>query len=254
MLSKNDIKNIKSLELKKFRDEKRLFVAEGHKLVGELLGVFKCVLLVATDEWLGSRKRIPAERIESVTADELKRASLLRSPQDVLGVFCMPDDHSTVKEAAAKNLVLALDDVQNPGNLGTIMRIADWFGIKDIFCSKATVDIFNPKAVQATMGAVARVKIHYTDLAKELSALPSSIPVYGTFLEGDIIYDTQLSANGVIIMGNEGNGISKEVGKTVSRKLYIPNWPAGAATSESLNVAIATAIVCSEFRRRCGNA
>ena len=254
MLSKNDIKNIKSLELKKFRDEKRLFVAEGHKLVGELLGVFKCVLLVATDEWLGSRKRIPAERIESVNADELKRASLLRSPQDVLGVFCMPDDHSTVKEAAAKNLVLALDDVQDPGNLGTIMRIADWFGIKDIFCSKATADIFNPKAVQATMGAVARVKIHYTDLAKELSALPSSIPVYGTFLEGDIIYDTQLSANGVIIMGNEGNGISKEVGKTVSRKLYIPNWPAGAATSESLNVAIATAIVCSEFRRRCGNA
>ena len=254
MLSKNDIKNIKSLELKKFRDEKRLFVAEGHKLVGELLGVFKCVLLVATDEWLGSRKRIPAERIESVTADELKRASLLRSPQDVLGVFCMPDDHSTVKEAAAKNLVLALDDVQDPGNLGTIMRIADWFGIKDIFCSKATADIFNPKAVQATMGAVARVKIHYTDLAKELSALPSSIPVYGTFLEGDIIYDTQLSANGVIIMGNEGNGIGKEVGKTVNRKLYIPNWPAGAATSESLNVAIATAIVCSEFRRRCGNA
>ena len=254
MLSKNDIKNIKSLELKKFRDEKRLFVAEGHKLVGELLGVFKCVLLVATDEWLGSRKRIPAERIESVTADELKRASLLRSPQDVLGVFCMSDDHSTVKEAAAKNLVLALDDVQDPGNLGTIMRIADWFGIKDIFCSKATADIFNPKAVQATMGAVARVKIHYTDLAKELSALPSSIPVYGTFLEGDIIYDTQLSANGVIIMGNEGNGISKEVSKTVNRKLYIPNWPAGAATSESLNVAIATAIVCSEFRRRCGNA
>ena len=254
MLSKNDIKNIKSLELKKFRDEKRLFVAEGHKLVGELLGVFKCVLLVATDEWLGSRKRIPAERIESVTADELKRASLLCSPQDVLGVFCMPDDHSTVKEAAAKNLVLALDDVQDPGNLGTIMRIADWFGIKDIFCSKATADIFNPKAVQATMGAVARVKIHYTDLAKELSALPSSIPVYGTFLEGDIIYDTQLSANGVIIMGNEGNGIGKEVGKTVNRKLYIPNWPAGAATSESLNVAIATAIVCSEFRRRCGNA
>ena len=254
MLSKNDIKNIKSLELKKFRDEKRLFVAEGHKLVGELLGVFKCVLLVATDEWLASRKRIPAERIESVTADELKRASLLRSPQDVLGVFCMPDEHRTIKEAAAKNLVLALDDVQDPGNLGTIMRIADWFGIKDIFCSKASADIFNPKAVQATMGAVARVKIHYTDLAGELSSLPSSIPVYGTFLEGDIIYDTQLSANGVIIMGNEGNGIGKEVGKTVNRKLYIPNWPAGAATSESLNVAIATAIVCSEFRRRCGNA
>lgn len=250
MLSKNDIKNIKSLELKKFRDEKRLFVAEGHKLVGELLGVFKCVLLVATDEWLAGHGRIPADRIEAVTADELKRASLLRSPQDVLAVFCIPDDKSAMKEAAAKNLVLALDDVQDPGNLGTIMRIADWFGIKDIFCSKGTADIYNPKAVQATMGAISRVKIHYTELAKEIASLPASVPVYGTFLEGDIIYDTELSGNGVIIMGNEGNGISREVGKTVNRKLYIPNWPAGAATSESLNVAIATAIVCSEFRRR----
>ncbi len=254
MLSKNDIKNIKSLELKKFRDEKRLFVAEGHKLVGELLGVFKCVLLVATDEWLARQRRIPADRIEAVTADELKRASLLRSPQDVLAVFCMPDERLTMKEAAAKNLVLALDDVQDPGNLGTIMRIADWFGIKDIFCSKGTADIFNPKAVQATMGAISRVKIHYTDLVKEITALPASVPIYGTFLDGEIIYDTNLSDNGVIIMGNEGNGISREVGKTVNCKLYIPNWPAGAATSESLNVAIATAIVCSEFRRRCGNA
>lgn len=250
MLSKNDIKNIKSLELKKFRDEKRLFVAEGHKLVGELLGVFRCVLLVATDEWLAGHGRIPADRIEAVTADELKRASLLRSPQDVLAVFCIPDDKSAMKEAAAKNLVLALDDVQDPGNLGTIMRIADWFGIKDIFCSKGTADIYNPKAVQATMGAISRVKIHYTELAKEIASLPASVPVYGTFLEGDIIYDTELSGNGVIIMGNEGNGISREVGKTINRKLYIPNWPAGAATSESLNVAIATAIVCSEFRRR----
>ena len=250
MLSKNDIKNIKSLELKKFRDEKRLFVAEGHKLVGELLGVFKCVLLVATDEWLAGHGRIPADRVEAVTADELKRASLLRSPQDVLAVFCIPDDKSAIKEAAAKNLVLALDDVQDPGNLGTIMRIADWFGIKDIFCSKGTADIYNPKAVQATMGAISRVKIHYTELAKEIASLPASVPVYGTFLEGDIIYDTELSGNGVIIMGNEGNGISREVGKSVNRKLYIPNWPAGAATSESLNVAIATAIVCSEFRRR----
>ena len=250
MLSKNDIKNIKSLELKKFRDEKGLFVAEGHKLVGELLGVFKCVLLVATDEWLAGHGRIPADRVEAVTADELKKASLLRSPQDVLAVFCIPEDRQTMKEAASENLVLALDDVQDPGNLGTIIRIADWFGIKDIFCSKGTADVFNPKAVQATMGAIARVKIHYNDLVKEISALPASVPVYGTYLDGETIYDTQLSDNGVIIMGNEGNGISKEVGKTVNHKLYIPNWPAGAATSESLNVAIATAIVCSEFRRR----
>lgn len=250
MLSKNDIKNIKSLEHKKFRDEKGLFIAEGHKLVGELLGVFRCVLLAATDEWIENHGRIPAERVETVTSDELKRASLLRSPQDVLAVFSIPDDQETMKSVATGNLVLALDDVQDPGNMGTIVRIADWFGIKDIFCSRGTADIFNPKAVQATMGALARVRIHYTDLVKEISTLPASVPIYGTFLDGQTIYDTKLSGNGVIIMGNEGNGISPEVGKTVNRRLYIPNWPAGAVTSESLNVAIATAIVCSEFRRR----
>ena len=250
MLSKNDIKNIKSLEQKKFRDEKGLFVAEGHKLVGELLGVFKCVLVAGTQEWISSRKSIPAQRVETVTPDELKRASLLRSPQDVLAVFCIPDGTASLAEVSAKSLVLALDDVQDPGNLGTIVRIADWFGIKDIFCSKATADIYNPKAVQATMGAISRVRLHYTNLAGELSKLPQSTPIYGTYLNGDTIYDTQLSPNGVIIMGNEGNGIGPEVGKSVNRRLYIPNWPAGAATSESLNVAIATAIVCSEFRRR----
>ena len=250
MLSKNDIKNIKSLEQKKFRDEKGLFVAEGHKLVGELLGVFKCVLIAATQEWIASHNSIPAQRVECVTAEELKRASLLRTPQDVLAVFYIPQSTASLSQAVSKNLVLALDDVQDPGNLGTIVRIADWFGIKDIFCSKGTADIYNPKAVQATMGAISRVRLHYTDLAKDLSALPKPTPIYGTYLNGDTIYDTELSPHGVIIMGNEGNGIGPEVGKTVNRRLYIPNWPKGAATSESLNVAIATAIVCSEFRRR----
>jgi len=250
MLSKNDIKNIKSLEQKKFRDEKNLFVAEGHKLVGELLGIFDCTLLVATSQWAETRKNLPANRVEVVTPDELKRASLLRSPQDVLAVFRIPQKEVSMSSATSKNLVLALDDVQDPGNLGTIVRIADWFGIKDIFCSKGTADIYNPKAVQATMGAIARVSLHYTNLATEIRKLPTSVPVYGTYLDGETIYKTSLSDNGVIIMGNEGNGISPEVSKTVNRKLYIPNWPAGAATSESLNVAIATAIVCSEFRRR----
>lgn len=250
MLSKNDIKIIKSLELKKFRTEKGLFVAEGHKTVGEFLGRFECILLVATQDWLDSRKSIPAQRIETVTADELKRASLLQNPQNVLAVFRIPANDISLSDAAAGNLVLALDDIQDPGNLGTIVRIADWFGIKDIFCSKGTADIYNPKAVQATMGALARVNVHYTDLKQSLDSLPAKVPVYGTFLEGEIIYDTTLSANGVIIMGNEGNGISNEIKQAVTRKLYIPNWPQGAPTSESLNVAIATAVVCSEFRRR----
>ena len=249
MLSKNDIKNIKSLEQKKFREEKRLFVAEGHKLVGDLLSKFDCVLLAATPDWkpLGNFR---AERKEEITPDELKRASLLRSPQDVLAVFRIPDYSTDMATEAAKSLVLALDDIQDPGNLGTIVRIADWFGIKDIFCSSGTADIYNPKAVQATMGALARVRVHYTDLLKEISHMPFGIPVYGTFLDGETIYSTPLSENGVIIMGNEGNGISREIAAKVNRRLFIPNWPAGAATSESLNVAVATAIVCSEFRRR----
>ncbi len=250
MLSKNDIKNIKSLEHKKFRTEKGLFIAEGHKTVLELTGKFSCTLLAATQDWLDCHRNIPAERIESVTTDELKRASLLQSPQDVLAVFRIPKSEIKMSDTAQNNLVLALDDVQDPGNLGTIIRLADWFGIKDVFCSKGTADIYNPKAVQATMGALARVRVHYTDLKQSIKELPESVPVYGTFLDGEIIYDTKLSANGVIIMGNEGNGITPEIKQSVTHKLYIPNWPKGAPTSESLNVAIATAIVCSEFRRR----
>ena len=250
MLSKNDIKNIKSLEQKKFRTEKGLFIAQGHKLVGELLGKFECVLLAATSDWMQTRRSIPAARVETVTPDELKRASLQQAPQDVLAVFRIPQDSTTLSAAASANLVLALDDVQDPGNLGTIVRIADWFGIKHIFCSKATADIYNPKAIQATMGAIARVSVHYTDLGRDINGLPRTTPVYGTCLEGDIIYDTQLTENGVIVMGNEGNGIGPVVAAAVNRKLYIPNWPQGAKTSESLNVAIATAVVCSEFRRR----
>lgn len=253
MLSKNDIKIIKSLEQKKFRMERGLFIAEGPKLVGDLLGKFSCVLLAATRSWLESRKSINAQRIEAVSPDELKRASLLQNPQDVIAVFSIPNSDVKLPTAASENLVLALDDVQDPGNLGTIVRIADWFGINNIFCSRGTADIYNPKAVQATMGAISRVRVHYTDLAETIKSLPSSIPVYGTFLDGDIIYDTALTGNGVIIMGNEGNGISAEIERIISHRLYIPNWPAGAPTSESLNVAVATSIVCSEFRRRNRN-
>ena len=251
MLSKNDIKNIKSLEKKKFRDEKQLFVAEGHKLAGELLGVFDCVLLAATREWTASRGDIPAERIETITPDELERASLLRSPQDVLAVFRIPDNRMTMLSVASRNLVLALDGIQDPGNLGTIVRIADWFGIRNVFCSPDCADIYGPKAIQSTMGAIARVRLSYVDLPEAISALPSGTPVYGTFLDGEDIYRRDLTSNGVIIMGNEGNGIRPSVGSLVKERLYIPSWPADGATSESLNVAAATAVICAEFRRRC---
>lgn len=252
MLSRNDIRTIKSLEHKKFRAETGLFAAEGHRLVGDLLGHFHCVLLVATSGWLDSNRNVKADRTECVSKEELRKASLMQNPQDVLALFKIPEYCTDLNTAASDNLVLALDDIQDPGNLGTIVRIADWFGINDIFCSSGTADIFNPKSVQATMGAIARVRLHYTDLEAALDSLSETIPVYGTLLDGNDMYSKELSANGVIVMGNEGNGISPEIRRKVSEKLFIPNWPRGAETSESLNVAVATAIVCSEFRRRIG--
>ncbi len=149
------------------------------------------------------------------------------------------------------HLVLAMDDVQNPGNMGTIIRLADWFGITDIICSKASADCFNPKVVQATMGAILRVRVHYTELCPLLErAAKEGMPVYGTFLEGENIYRSELANEGIIVMGNEGRGISKEVAHIVNRKLFIPPYPADCRTSESLNVAMATGIICNEFRRR----
>ena len=153
------------------------------------------------------------------------------------------------ESSLASNLVIALDRVQDPGNLGTIMRIADWFGITDIICSLDTVDVYNPKVVQATMGAISRVKVHYLDLANLIKQNPN-IPVYGTFLDGRNIYETSLTPHGIVVMGNEGQGISNEIGALIKRRLFIPSYPQERPTSESLNVGMATAITIAEFRRR----
>lgn len=248
MLSKNKIKYIHSLELKKNRKEEQAFVAEGHKLVGDLLGHFPCRLLVATRAWLDRNPDVEAMEIIEVNQEELTRASLLKTPQEVLAVFEQPE-YSIQPEVVERSLCLALDDVQDPGNLGTIIRLADWFGIEHIFCSLGTVDVYNPKTVQATMGALARVKLHYVDLPSIIASMPS-VPIYGTFLDGNNIYAETLSVNGLIIMGNEGKGVSPEVAKLVNKRLYVPNYPSERVTSESLNVAVATAVVCAEFRRR----
>ena len=248
MLSKNKIKYIHSLELKKNRKEEQAFVAEGHKLVGDLLGHFPCRLLVATRAWLDRNPDVEAMEIIEVNQEELTRASLLKTPQEVLAVFEQPE-YSIQPEVVERSLCLALDDVQDPGNLGTIIRLADWFGIEHIFCSLGTVDVYNPKTVQATMGALARVKLHYVDLPSIIASMPS-VPIYGTFLDGNNIYAETLSVNGLIIMGNEGKGVSPEVSKLVNKRLYVPNYPSERVTSESLNVAVATAVVCAEFRRR----
>ena len=248
MLSKNKIKYIRSLELKKNRKEEKVFVAAGHKLVGDLMGHFPCRLLAGTAGWFSSHPDCHADEMIEVEQEELSRASLQKTPQEVLAIFEQPVYESDSK-VISESLCLALDNVQDPGNLGTIVRLADWFGIEDIFCSAGTVDIFNPKTVQATMGAIARVRVHYCDLPELISSL-KGIPVYGTFLNGNIIYSETLSANGLIVMGNEGNGVSTEVEALINKRLYIPNYPHERETSESLNVAIATAVVCAEFRRR----
>jgi TrmH family RNA methyltransferase len=251
MLSKNKIKYILSLSHKKQRKETGLFVAEGNKLVSDLLPLFPCRLLVCTEEFRNEYPFIRADEIIITSKENIKKVSQLNTPQSVLAVFEQP--HYTLsREELGNNLTLVLDTIQDPGNLGTIIRIADWFGIKNVVCSPDTADAFNPKVVQSTMGAIGRVKVHYCVLEAFLEDI-RNLPVYGTFLEGESIYDAELSPAGIILMGNEGNGISSGLKKYVTQKIFIPGYPLGTVTSESLNVAVATGITCSEFRRRSGS-
>lgn len=237
MISKNQIKFVRQLEQKKYRKKEGLFVAEGPKVVGDLLRAgFKAHTIFATSEWESQ-----GQTLQEVSDEELRRVSFLQHPQRVLALFFIP----TESVPSVSSLSLALDDVQDPGNLGTIIRIADWFGIDTIYCSENTADAWSPKVVQATMGSIARVNIIYTDLQELISK--AQVPVYGTLLDGQDIYTQELSKEGIIVMGNEGNGISAPIRKLINRKLLIPQFHEGP---ESLNVAIATAITCSEFRRR----
>ena len=238
------------MQMKKFRDELGLFVAEGDKCVEELQKGFELVSLYREGE-NASRK-------------EIDQMSGLQTPQGTIGVF--RKGRRDYVRCTKENLILALDGVQNPGNLGTIIRTCDWFGVRDIVCSHDTADCYNPKVVQATMGALVRVRVQYTDLAEWLKAVSSQhsdVRIYGTLLEGKDMYEelsairNQLSAEGsklkaessIIIMGNEGNGISEEVRAMVTHPIRIPSYPKDAETSESLNVSIATAIVLAEFRK-----
>ncbi len=249
MITKNQIKFLQSLSRKKGRVESGCFLAEGNRLVEDTLGVFVCRMLLATPEWLSVHKVAGLPVVIEVSREELAKASQQTTPQEVLAVYEMPR-HEYDEATLGDDLSLVLDTVQDPGNLGTIIRIADWMGIRHIFCSPETADVYNPKVVQATMGALARVAVHYLPLEPFVQRLATRMPVYGTFLDGENIYDVPLARNGLIVMGNEGNGVSPELQRLVTRKLYIPNFPVGAPTSESLNVAVATAITCAEFRRR----
>ena len=239
-LSKNQIKWVRSLQQKKQRDAEGVFVAEGHKCVEELRGAFELVLLVTPD---------------NATEVEIAQMSNLRTPQGVIGVFKRRGDEAKGErqEARGEELVVALDGVQDPGNLGTIIRTCDWFGVHDIYCSNDTADCYNPKVVQATMGALARVRVHYINIEEYLQQMrEAGVPIYGTLLEGGNMYKDGAIANkqkGVIIMGSEGNGISRAIRELITHPIRIPSFPENAETSESLNVGIATAIVLAEFRR-----
>lgn len=246
-------KTVASLGKAKYRRELGLFVAEGVKCAGDLMDGFDCEMIFASTAWLEEHPDIVShtKNVYAATRADLERMTQLSTAPEIIAVFRIPECRSDFA-SIGEDLVLALDRVQDPGNLGTIIRVADWMGVTDILASEGTADVFNPKVVQATMGSLSRVRVHYVDdLASVLSAKASAgVPVYGTFLNGDDIYSTDLSVHGIVVMGNEGNGVSDEVAHTVSHRLLIPSYPPGRSTAESLNVATATAITLAEFRRR----
>lgn len=246
-LTNSDRKLYADLDRARTRRETGLFMAEGTKCMIDTLPHFDLVRLCATDKWLAEHPLSRSLEATPVKRADLERMTHLSTPPEVIAVYRIPQ--VTLDDAlVAEGLTLALDRVQDPGNLGTIVRLADWFGVKQVVCSPDTVDVWSPKVVQATMGAVARVKCIYMPLS-ELIERHREVPVYGTFLDGDDIYSAPLPDRAIVVMGNEGQGISQEVGAMVTRRILIPSYPAGVPTSESLNVSMATAITLSEFRR-----
>ena len=255
MVEKAKIKLIRSLEQKKYRDFHKLFIAEGDKTTREILAsslIIKCILAKKT--WL---EQIPENLLANVSEiieindKELSQVSFLKTPNQALAIAHIPH-YSPEMTELTDGLSLYLDEVQDPGNMGAIIRLADWFGIRHVLCGKGCADPFSPKTVQATMGAIIRVKTYNADetFFRKLRDHQPDFPVYGTFLNGENIYNTPVSNKAVIVMGNESKGICEEVAQHVNRHLFIPQYPPDSQTSESLNVATAAAIVCAEFRRR----
>ena len=241
MVSKNQIKLISSLHQKKYRIAHQLFIAEGVKGINELLqSNFELEhLYVTIDEF----KSVSTTQKTVISDADLKKISALTTPNTCLAVFKIPKE----KPVLNKGLIVALDTIRDPGNMGTILRLCDWFGINQVVCSKETVDLYNPKVVQATMGSIARVNVNYLNLKDFLET--TSLPIYGTFMDGEDIYNSKITNEGIIILGNEANGISKEIEELVTKRITIPRF-GNLQQTESLNVATATAIVLSEFKRR----
>ncbi|MBP9187155.1 MAG: RNA methyltransferase [Bacteroidia bacterium] len=245
MLSKARIKIIQSLHLKKYRNELKLFVVEGKKQVAELLtSNYQISCLIATHNWAMQHAQYITNNTELITVsdDELKKVSLLQAPQDVLALVQMPDINY-LPELLINNFTVVLDGIQDPGNLGTIVRIADWYGIKNIVCSLDCVDIYNPKTIQATMGSFARVNVYYTDLIEVLNQ--TDLPVYGALMQGESLHTVQLHKNALLIIGNEGKGISENLLQYITNPITIPKF----GEAESLNAGVAAAIICDARAR-----
>lgn len=240
MVSKNQIKLITSLQHKKYRIEHQLFIAEGVKVIQELLASnFVLEHLFQTEAIF---EQISISQKTLIKEADMKRISALSSPSSCLAIFKIP----TTAKIGAKGLIVALDDIRDPGNLGTIIRLCDWFGVTQLLCSQETVDVYNPKVIQATMGSITRVKVNYVDLNEYV--LQSPLPVFGAFMDGKNIYQETLPNEAILILGNEANGISAELEKSIKNRIAIPRFGEIQKT-ESLNVATATAIFLSEFRR-----
>jgi len=243
MISKNQLKLITSLSQKKYRTKHQLFVVEGIKMVHELLNsTFLLNHLFYTEDF----EAATINNKTLISQDELKKISNLKTPNKVLALFEIPPQKTIQKD----ELIIALDDINDPGNLGTIIRLCDWFGVKQIVCSTNTVDLYNQKVVQATMGSLSRVQVNYTHLHAFLS--DSTLPIYIADMNGQNLYETKLPKNGILVMGNEANGISKEINELDNHKITIPRF-GDTQQTESLNVATATAILLNEFRRNFKN-
>lgn len=250
MITKNEIKFIKWLQQKKYRSEYKCFVVEGEKMVNELIASgYKIKYIFAIDEWK-PKADIVKSVLKNISLKELKTISNLKTPNTVLAVAEQFENSVRLQDIQGK-LSLVLDRIQDPGNMGSILRIADWFGVENIICSNDSVEIYNPKVVQATMGSILRVKVFYTDLKDFIykAKNETDLIIYGTTLDGKNIYKRELKPKGLIISGNESEGISDDLIPFIDEKLMIPNFSENTLKPESLNVAAATAIVCSEFRR-----
>jgi RNA methyltransferase, TrmH family len=255
MISNNQVKFIQSLKQKKFREIHNQFIAEGSRLVLDLIGSpYRVSEIYADQKWISLNRSVLGSNnipFTLISESEMNRISALSSPSSVLAILEIPPNMTPPAELK-NELVLMLDDIRDPGNFGTIVRIADWFGISTIICSANVVDLYNPKVVQATMGSIARVNVIPANLEEYLKQLNRSIEVFGTFMSGENIYSCNLPSTGIIVIGNESSGISPEISAQITTRLHIPSFANRNMLShpESLNAAIATAIVCAEFRRR----